>query len=852
MAKWEPRVKGPEFKITNIPMNKLRVNRIKVSQVCRGLAFIVTPGLKRSLCIILLCFDSAYATTWQTDGTATNVQYTHDNLAHDGDTITLPTGVFDWTKLVTITKGITLQGQTAISGAGTTASPTVNDLTVILDDTPRTGSAQGIIVAQINSNQSFRMTGISFFPGSITTNPNIDSPFRIRGVGSSPAANIRIDHCHFHLLYQGKILWWNGWAYGVADHNFIETRPNSYAFYAYEQDYRYPDGTVDSFGMGNGAWADYPYYGTEKFWFIEDNTIVGGGDLNSGLLDGDHGGKAVIRHNYWKNAIPSMHGTEGGWLRGMRAVEFYDNKVENTQLNLGMGIRSGTLLVHDNQWLGVEPSNDQLGRLANFREDPARAYPIWGLADGTSLWDRNDTDGAGHYVLGSPPFVFDSGTATSGTIGSSTATITDTNKNWIPNRWVGYSITNNTCSSCGGPPPIGSYIVSNTANTITYNYYSASDTPAHLIFRAGDRYQIHRILTMMDQVGSGKADKIIDLSTTLSASVTFPTSTLPVQSTAGFPPSGKVMVGTKVMVAYNGISGNSLIGCTTLGTGTYAAGSLVQSAKNATTNSMVWPNQQSEPVFAWNNVHQPSGHQLTFFTDAAQPTTRPNIDFFNLGGGFTANTTPNAVSAKYIAAVNGVQYTGTFTYPHPLVSGAPQPTPTVTPTPTATATRTPTPTPSATFTPTPTATRTPTPTVTATATSTATATATSTPTSTPTPTVKATATATATATIAPSPTPTATAKATPTATATPTPTPSSGITLSARGYKVQGQQTVDLSWSGATSINVAIYRNGTVIATVLNNGAYTDTIGGSGGGTYTYQVCKAGSTTCSNQATVTF
>jgi serine protease len=49
-----------------------------------------------------------------------------------------------------------------------------------------------------------------------------------------------------------------------------------------------------------------------------------------------------------------------------------------------------------------------------------------------------------------------------------------------------------------------------------------------------------------------------------------------------------------------------------------------------------------------------------------------------------------------------------------------------------------------------------------------------------------------------------------------------------------------------------MYRNGMVIATVLNNGAYTDTIGGNGHGTYTYQVCQAGTTTCSNQATVTF
>src|SRR4029434_9360955 len=62
----------------------------------------------------------------------------------------------------------------------------------------------------------------------------------------------------------------------------------------------------------------------------------------------------------------------------------------------------------------------------------------------------------------------------------------------------------------------------------------------------------------------------------------------------------------------------------------------------------------------------------------------------------------------------------------------------------------------------------------------------------------------------PTPTPTATATATPTstptATATPTATPGP-ITLIARGYKVQGQQKVDLSWNGATSNNIDIYRN---------------------------------------------
>jgi serine protease len=44
---------------------------------------------------------------------------------------------------------------------------------------------------------------------------------------------------------------------------------------------------------------------------------------------------------------------------------------------------------------------------------------------------------------------------------------------------------------------------------------------------------------------------------------------------------------------------------------------------------------------------------------------------------------------------------------------------------------------------------------------------------------------------------------------------SGGITLSARGYKVQGNQRVDLTWSGATSSNVDVYRDTTKM-TVAN------------------------------------
>jgi hypothetical protein len=154
------------------------------------------------------------------------------------------------------------------------------------------------------------------------------------------------------------------------------------------------------------------------------------------------------------------------------------------------------------------------------------------------------------------------------------------------------------------------------------------------------------------------------------------------------------------------------------------------------------------------------------------------------------------------------------------------------PPPTATPTPTPTPSPSPT----------PTPTATATATFTPTATPTPTATRTPRPSPTPTATATATATFTPTPTPTSTS--------TPTATPT-GITLTAVGRKDHGQNTVDLSWEGATNVDVRRKGSG-VIATVPNGNSYTDSTGTRGPASFTYRVCTAGTQTCSNAVTVTF
>ena len=76
------------------------------------------------------------------------------------------------------------------------------------------------------------------------------------------------------------------------------------------------------------------------------------------------------------------------------------------------------------------------------------------------------------------------------------------------------------------------------------------------------------------------------------------------------------------------------------------------------------------------------------------------------------------------------------------------------------------------------------------------------------------------------------------------------ISLGARGYKQNGLEKVDLSWSGSSASSFDVFRNGAKIATVSAT-AYTDMVG-KGPGSYRYKVCEAASATCSNEATVSF
>jgi len=80
----------------------------------------------------------------------------------------------------------------------------------------------------------------------------------------------------------------------------------------------------------------------------------------------------------------------------------------------------------------------------------------------------------------------------------------------------------------------------------------------------------------------------------------------------------------------------------------------------------------------------------------------------------------------------------------------------------------------------------------------------------------------------------------------------SGFNLSVRGYKVRGIKHADLTWSGANSTDVDVYRDNVDKFTIPNSGSYTDNLNQRGGGSHTYYLCEAGTSTCSNEVTIIY
>jgi hypothetical protein len=241
---------------------------------------------------------------------------------------------------------------------------------------------------------------------------------------------------------------------------------------------------------GHGSWADDPYWGSEKFVFIEDNTFEFDG---KGAIDSFEGARFVVRHNRMHNCGLVMHGTEGQG-RGAKQVEEYNNTYVFDRPGSAGQIRSGCIISHDNTWTNVAKGHV----LQDFRYYNDQATK-WGIANGQNMYDLNDPNGTvGYWAAGTH----------TGPDGADI--LTDATKNWTTNQWytpdlgVAYIIRNKT-KEAAGVPAQQRCILGNTSDTVTFSHV-VFQIKQPLAFNTGDRYEIWKIKRLLDQPGVGKGD----------------------------------------------------------------------------------------------------------------------------------------------------------------------------------------------------------------------------------------------------------------------------------------------------------------------------------------------------------
>jgi chitodextrinase len=78
------------------------------------------------------------------------------------------------------------------------------------------------------------------------------------------------------------------------------------------------------------------------------------------------------------------------------------------------------------------------------------------------------------------------------------------------------------------------------------------------------------------------------------------------------------------------------------------------------------------------------------------------------------------------------------------------------------------------------------------------------------------------------------------------------IPLRITGWRDPIKQNMDLAWSGLTATTADVFRDGSKVKATSNTGRYTTSLNYLGAATYQFQVCNAGTTTCSSTATLSF
>jgi hypothetical protein len=383
------------------------------------------------------------------------------NAASDGDRVLVPPGRCRWTTGVTVPVGFGL----TIKGAGI-------DRTTIVDDV-----FGHTLTVPTTPGKAYRVTGFTWQRG--TRDKHLNQPRIISVTGAATA--VRVDHNRFECLTldnpKTRAIQFRGSVVGVVDNNQFIGAGGLRCGVSID----HTTWGGGSNNHGDGSWADDTHWGTNKFVIIEDNVFTGvdGGAISA--TDSGNGGRWVFRHNELQGHLVA-HGSEAGDRgRGTRVVEIYENTItKGGKDGLLLQLRSGTAVVWNNTVTGL----NLLGLINNRSR---QNYATWKSCDGSFSFDLNDR------------VVYDSGIHN----GPNDALhLTDTTKNWTPDRWSGEGFSvRNTRRREGG------YVTSNTSTTINL-IGTVRRNGTGLRFNRGDAYQILRARFCMDAPGSGKGDLI--------------------------------------------------------------------------------------------------------------------------------------------------------------------------------------------------------------------------------------------------------------------------------------------------------------------------------------------------------
>jgi hypothetical protein len=386
-------------------------------------------------------------------------------LSSDGDTVLIPSGSAHYTTNMTFNKAIWL------IGAGTNS-------TIIYDDIPNgsdsLGDLSSIIQISTVSNSNYRLSGICF--PSNTVRSAVLGVAKIQITGSGKA--IRIDHCLFESNPQlrSRDITWNNYSLGVVDHCSFWAGANLSFIHNTWKDKLF----------GDGSWQDDDSFGTTNTVVVEDCDFHGVSST-TGVTDCYDGGRYCVRHCFLEDCHLDSH--EGGSrTRATRQIEVYNNTgLAHDSNGLLLSQRGGSSVIFSNTMTGFA----NLAGLYNYRS--IVYYPTWGGASGTNIWDQN------------------SGILASGTFNGAngdTTVLTDTNKAWTVNQWIGCTVQQDATWATNINGHFYGLITANTATTLTTR---ANALGAQMTWTNGDPYAIYWTTNTLDQPGEGKDTVIFSL-----------------------------------------------------------------------------------------------------------------------------------------------------------------------------------------------------------------------------------------------------------------------------------------------------------------------------------------------------